>query len=50
MHDDMLKAQAEWNSQLMSQSDRTDPNKEMVKKAFLKRMKRKPKNLFYPVL
>ncbi len=38
MHDDMLKAQAEWNSQLMSQSDRTDPNKEMVKNVFINRI------------
>ena len=27
---DLLKAQAEWNSQLQSQADRLDPSKETV--------------------
>jgi len=30
MYNDLLKAQNEWSSQLVSQADRTDPNKEMV--------------------
>ena len=34
MYNDLLKAQDEWNSQLVSQANRTDPNKEMVFESF----------------